>query len=221
VNRDDLLAGLQGPLEQVQKNIGGEQQMKFRQITVISQDVFSEGGRELTTPCKRVAACGVLHNPHAGKPPLDDFTGLVDLSVEAGKVLTARALEALGTLKPRGYGKAVIVGTSGDLEHGASMIHVRIGLAMRQGAGGGPALIPGNAKVGPAGTSIDVIFGGLEDGWDYDAMDTMTVSVADAPRPDEVLLTVAFLGGSRPNARIKGASEAQVADLMRQMRGEY
>ena len=51
-------------------------------------------------------------------------------------------------------------------------------------------------------------------------MDTMTVSVADAPRPDEVLLTVAFLGGSRPNARIKGASAAQVADLMRQMRGQ-
>jgi len=62
----------------------------FRQVTVISQDVFSEGGRELTTPCKRVAACGVLHNPHAGKAPIDDFTDLVDLSVEAGKVLTAR-----------------------------------------------------------------------------------------------------------------------------------
>lgn len=190
----------------------------FRQVTVISQAVFSEGGRELTTPCKRVAACGVLHNPHAGKAPIDDFTDLVDLSVEAGKVLTARAIEALGPLKPRGYGKAVVVGTAGDLEHGASMIHVRIGLAMRQGAGGGPALIPGNSKIGGPGTQIDVIFGGLEDAWDYDAMDTMTVSVADAPRQDEVLLIVAFLGGTRPNARIKGASSAQVAEAVRQMR---
>jgi Amino acid synthesis len=179
--------------------------MKFRHITVVSQDVLSEGGRDLATPCKRVAACGVLHNPHAGKSPIDDFTGLVDLSVEAGRVLTSRALEALGPIKPRGYGKAVIVGTAGDLEHGASMIHVRIGLSMRQGAGGGPALIPGNGKVGVAGTPIDIIFGGLDDAWDYDAMDTMTVSVADAPRPDEVLLIVAFLGGTRPNARIKGA----------------
>jgi hypothetical protein len=51
-------------------------------------------------------------------------------------------------------------------------------------------------------------------------MDTMTVSVADAPKPDEILLIVAFLGGTRPNARIKGASPAQVADLMRQMRGK-
>src|SRR5579862_3597037 len=125
--------------------------VRFRQIMTISQDVISEGGRELTAPCRRVAACGVLSNPHAGRPPIDDFSGLVDLSVEAGTVLTGRALEALGPLKPRGYGKAVIVGTAGDLEHGAAMIHVRIGLAMRQGAGGGAALIPGNAKVGGPG----------------------------------------------------------------------
>ena len=89
---------------------------------------------------------------------------------------------------------------------------------MRQGAGGGPALIPGNAKVGGAGSAIDIIFGGIEDGWDYDAMDTMTVAIPDAPRPDEILLAVAFLGGTRPNARIKGASPAQVEELVRKMR---
>lgn len=193
--------------------------MKMRSITVITQDVLSEGGRELATPTRRAAACGVLFNPFAGKPPIDDFSELVDLSVRAGETLTARALAALGDLRPRGYGKAALVGTAGDLEHGASMIHVRIGLAMRTGAGGGPALIPGNAKVGGAGSSIDVIFGGLDDGWDYDAMDTMTVTVADAPKPDEILLAVAFLGGTRPNARISGASQQQVEELVRKIRG--
>ena len=54
---------------------------------------------------------------------------------------------------------------------------------------------------------------------DYDAMDTMTISVADAPRHDEVPLIVAFLGGTRSNARIKGASSAQVTEFVRQMRG--
>jgi hypothetical protein len=192
--------------------------MQFREITVIAQEIFSEGGRALSKPCKRVAACGVLHNPHAGRPPLDDFADLVELSVAAGELLTARALAALRPLEPRGYGKAVLVGTAGDLEQGASMIHVRLGLAMRQGAGGGPALIPGNAKVGGPGTAIDIIFGGLEDAWDYDAMDTMTVSIADAPRPDEILLAVAFLGGTRPNARIKGAASAQVEEFVRGLR---
>jgi len=192
--------------------------MKLRSITVISQDILSEGGRELKTPTRRVAACGVLHNPFAGKPPADDFSELVELSVKAGEILTARALAALGDVKPRGYGKAALVGSAGDLEHGASMIHVRIGLAMRSGAGGGPALIPGNAKTGGIGRPIDVIFGGIDDAWDYDAMDSMTVSVDDAPKPDEILLVVAFLGGSRPNARIRGASQEQVNELVRNLR---
>ena len=192
--------------------------MTFRQITLIGQDVLSEGGRELTTPCRRVAACGVLHNPHANGPTIDDVSALVELSFRAGEVLTARALAALAPLAPRGYGKCALVGTAGDLEHGAAMIHVRLGLAMRQGARGGPALIPGNAKVGGPGSAIDIIFGGLQDGWDYDAMDTMTISIPDAPRSDEILLAVAFLGGTRPNARIAGASRAQVEELVRKMR---
>ncbi|MGH6780244.1 MAG: amino acid synthesis family protein [Bradyrhizobium sp.] len=190
----------------------------FRQITVIVQDVISEGGRALATPCRRVAACGVLRNPQSGRPPIDDFDELVGLSVEAGKILTARALEALAPQRPRGYGKAVIVGTAGDLEHGASMIHVRLGLAMREGAGGGPALIPGNSKVGGPGTPVDVMFGGIKDSWDYDAMDTLSVSIPDAPRADEILLVVGFLGGTRPNARVKGASAEQVAEAVRKLR---
>lgn len=192
----------------------------FRQITIVSEEILSEAGRRLASPTRRAAACGVLPNPHAGKPAIDDFTHLVDLSVAAGEVLTARALAALAPLAPRAYGKGALVGTAGDLEQGAAMIHVRIGLAMRRGAGGGPALIPGNAKVGPAGSPIDILFGGMEDPWDYDAMDTMTVSIPAAPRPDEILLIVAFLAGSRPNARIAGASQAMVAEAVRAMRNK-
>ena len=191
--------------------------MDIRQIHVFDQEVLSEGGRKLAVSTRRVAAAAVLRNPHAGQAPVDDFSGLVDLSVAVGEILTARVLAALGDRKPIGYGKAALVGTAGDLEHGASMIHVLIGLAMRKGAGGGPALIPGNAKVGQAGTPIDIIFGGMEDAWDYDAMDSMTIAVPDAPRPDEILLAVAFQAGGRPNARIKGAPASAVDALMREL----
>ena len=180
----------------------------------------SEGGRELSSPTRRVAAAAVLDNSFAGKPGVQDFSELVELSVKAGEILTARALGALGSRKPCGYGKAALVGTAGELEHGAAMIHVRLGLAMRRGARGGPALIPGNAKVGAPGTPIDIVFGGIEDAWDYDAMDTLQVSVPDAPRPNEIVLVVAFLAGGRPNARIKGASQAEVSELVRRIRSE-
>jgi len=89
---------------------------------------------------------------------------------------------------------------------------------MRQLAGGGPALIPGNAKVSAMGSPIDIIFGGMEDSWDYDAMDTMTIAVPDAPRPNEILLAIAFLGGTRPNARIMGNPPEQVAALVERIR---
>jgi hypothetical protein len=191
---------------------------ELRQVVLLDQEVRREGGRDLAAPTRRVAAAAVLENPLAGTGHTSDFEILVKLSVEIGELLTRRALEALAPLKPRGYGKAALVGTEGDLEHGAAMIHVRIGLAMRQGAGGGPALIPGNARVGAAGAPIDVVFGGIEDAWDYDAMDTMQVCVPDAPRPREILLVVAFLAGARPNARIRGASQAEVNALVSKMR---
>mgnify|MGYP003307594701 FL=1 len=192
--------------------------MELRKIAVFVDDVLSEGGRELASPTRRVAACGVIRNPFAGKPPIDDFSELVDISVDAGEVLTQRALEALGEIEPRAYGKGAIVGAAGDLEHGAAMIHIRVGLPMRRQAGGGPALIPGNAKVGPMGATIDIIFGGMENSWDYDTMDAMTISVPDAPKPNEILLIIAFLGGTRPNARIEGISSEQVAVLVEKLR---
>ncbi len=194
--------------------------MELRQISVIVQDVLSEGGRVLSSPCRRVAACGVFDNPYVGQPSTDDFSEIVDMSVKAGKILTKRALTALDDVKPRGYGKGIIVGSAGDLEHGAAVIHVRVGLPMRQLVGGGPALIPGNAKVGTMGNSIDIVFGGMDDGWDYDAMDSMTVSIPDAPKPNEVLLIIGFLGGTRPNARIKGNAPEQVAVLVEKLRSE-
>ena len=52
---------------------------------------------------------------------------------------------------------------------------------MRAAIGGGDAIIPSNAKVGPAGATIDVSIGNKDDVWSFDDFDTMTVSVADAP----------------------------------------
>jgi Amino acid synthesis len=191
--------------------------MDIRSITVIDKETHREGGRAVAPPARKVAACAVLGNPLAGEGPEADLAPLVELSVEAGTLLTGRALDALPGLRPRAYSKGVIVGLGGALEHGAAMIHVRIGLAMRRGVGRGLALIPGTKKVAGPGAAIDLLFGGIDDAWDYDAMDAMEVSVPGAPAPDEVLLIVAFATG-RPNARIKGASPDQVAALVQSLR---
>ena len=189
---------------------------EIRQINVIERDLLSEAGTPAASLTRHVVAGAVFRNPFAGKgaATAEDLDRLAAISVEVGALLTRRALERFADLeRPRSYGKAVIVGTAGETEHGAALIHPRIGLAMRKGLGAGPALIPGNAKVAAAGATIDVIFGGADDAWDYDAMDATTVSIPGAPAADEIALFVGF-GTTRVNARVKGASADQVAKVV-------
>jgi hypothetical protein len=97
------------------------------------------------------------------------------------------------------------------------MIHCRIGLAMREAVGAGLALIPGNAKLATPGSSLDIVLGGIDEAWNYDAMDTLELRVPGAPRADEFVLAVAFATG-RPNARIRGADERTVRELVARLR---
>ncbi|MEL6209413.1 MAG: amino acid synthesis family protein, partial [Pseudomonadota bacterium] len=100
--------------------------------------------------------------------------------------LAGEAVALLGGA-PVSYGKAAIVGLAGAMEHGGAMIHPRLGKPMRAAVGGGAALIPSNAKVAAAGTPIDLPLGHKDEAWSFDHFDTMTVMVADAPRPDEIV----------------------------------
>lgn len=193
-------------------------QVIIRQIYLFDQEVRIETGRALAQPMRRVAAAAVVTNPLAGKGAVDDLSGIAELSFNVGEILTKRAIDALGERAPTGYGKAAIVGLDGDVEHGYTMIHTRLGAAMRKGANGGPALIPGNVKIASPGTPIDIVFGGLETEWDIDHMDAMTISVPDAPRTDEVLLIVAYISGTRPNARAKSGTREAVAKAVADMR---
>ena len=100
------------------------------------------------------------------------------------------------------YGKAAIVGTAGDLEHGGAMIHPKLGKPMRRAVGGGEALIPSNAKVAPPGTPIDLPLGHTDVAWSFDHFDTIPVMIADAPRADEIVLCMAVADGGRPHPRV-------------------
>lgn len=190
--------------------------MEVRKTVIFQEELAIENGTKLVTPLRRIVVGSVLKNPLAHKPVGTDLKPLIDLSIELGEKMTTAALAAIGDAKRlRSYTKGALVGTAGDLEHGAAMIHARIGMAMRSTIKRGRVLIPGNAKVGPPGTPIDMIFGPIDEGWDLDAMDTMSVTVADAPRADEILLLVGYAAGSRPHARSKGPDQNEVDALIK------
>jgi hypothetical protein len=191
--------------------------MDIREVHLLVQDIAWHAGRSLEPAARRAAACAVLANPMAGQPAGDDFEAFISASASVGELLARRALDALEGRAPLAYGKGALVGERGDLEQGAAMIHCRIGLTMRTAIGAGRALIPGNAKLGGPGASLDIVLGGIDDAWHYDAMDTMEVRIPGAPRADEIVLAVAFATG-RPNARIEGAPESAVRELVARLR---
>jgi hypothetical protein len=186
-----------------------------RKYVYVEEQVVRQNDVVLESPASRIAVGAVFENPLAGQSAAADLAPLIAISEELGTLLTERALDRLGNAATlRAYGKAALVGTAGDLEHGAALIHPRLGMAMRTTLRRGKVLIPGNAKVAAAGSSIDLIYGPLDEGWDLDAMDTLTVSVQDAPRPTEVLLLIGYATGPRPNARSKGPQQAEVDALL-------
>lgn len=186
----------------------------IRKVVSFEEEVHSEFGQKINPPLRRIVAGAVIENPCLATAAPAALSDLVEVSEQIGVHLTELALSRLGDPAAlRAYSKAVVVGSAGDLEHGAAMIHAQLGMAMRRTIRRGRVLIPGNAKVGPAGTQVDVCFGPIDDGWDLDAMDTMTVTVADAPRPSEILLMIGYATGPRANARAEGPNQADVDNL--------
>jgi hypothetical protein len=179
--------------------------MKVRKIEWLCADTYREAGAPVTPALRKVAALVVLANPALAAGSDEEGMRLLAHAASAiGEVVMPRLGEMLET-QAASYGKAAIVGTDGELEHGAGLIHPTLGKPMRAAIGGGAAVIPSNLKVAPQGTPIDVPLGHRNEPWSFDEIDTLTVASADAPRPAEILLVMALASGGRPHARVRKA----------------
>ena len=190
--------------------------MTIRKTVTLVEEINSEYGARATPPLRRVAIAAVFENPLAGEAAGADLKPLIDYSLELGASLTKTALAVLGAspAQLRAYTKAAVVGIGGDLEHGAAMVHPRLGMAMRRAIRRGRVIIPGHAKVGPPGTTVDLIYGPLDEGWDLDVFDSTPVLIHDAPRPQEIVLWLGYATGPRVNARCKGPDQKEVDALV-------
>jgi hypothetical protein len=181
--------------------------MHIRRLVVIRDTVHAEAGLPALRPVTRAAACAVIANPLAGRAQ-DDIGELIPYGELLGGLLVREAL-ALLSRPPVAYGKAALVGVDGEIEHGAAVIHPRMGAPVREAIGGGKALMPSNVKVAAAGGSIDVPLGDRNDPWLFDHLDTFSVVLPDAPRPREMLIVLVLSDGGRPRPRLpKGPGAA-------------
>ena len=179
--------------------------MEVRKYVIIVEETHRESGKEVFPAHRKIASIAVVKNPFAGQF-VERLDELIEVGGRMGTELTQRAIEAL-RVKPgqiHSFGKAVIVGTEGELEHAAAILHPELGQSMRKVLQAGKAVIPSAKKVAVAGTAIDVPLHYKDEMKVRSHYDAMEIRVGDAPRPEELLIAVAFTDSGRPLARVPG-----------------
>jgi hypothetical protein len=174
--------------------------MKIRKIVLTRETVFAEGDRLAARPVSPAVALAVIENPFAGRF-VEDLSPLFDIGAQLGERLMPDLVKLLQGAAIA-YSKAAIVGTMGEAEHGHALVHPKLGKPMRAAIGGGTAVICSNVKVAAAGASIDMPFANKDNIWSFDDFGTLTVSVADAPLPNEIVVAMAISDGGRLFARV-------------------
>jgi hypothetical protein len=183
----------------------------IRKIVTIVEETLIEGGQAVTPPTRRAAAIAVVKNGFAGKF-VEDLTTLADLGEELGRLLSERAVAALGIPGPaaESFGKAALVGADGELEHAAAILHPKLGAPFRRTLGKGASLIPSSKKRGGPGAPLDIPLGHKDAAYVRSHFDGMEVRVGDAPRADEILVAVAVTDSGRPHPRVGGLTKDQI-----------
>ena len=192
--------------------------MEIRKLITVVEETQREMGKAIDPPTRKAAAIAVIKNPFAGRY-VEDLTELMDIGAELGDKLGKKCLEVLniGPEKAESYAKACIVGLNGEMEHAAAIMHPKMGKPFRDALGRGLALIPSVKKRGSAGCTIDVPINHKDAAFIRSHFDGMTVSVEDAPMPDELMVVLVVTDSGRPLPRIGGLTkeEAKYEDGLR------
>jgi hypothetical protein len=184
---------------------------KIRKILTFVEETRTEMGRNVNPPTRRAAAAAVIENPFAGKY-VEDLSELMEIGEELGALLTERAVAALGVpgASVESYGKAAAVGENGELEHAAALLHPKLGAPVRKALGKGAALIPSSKKRGGVGVPLDIPLGHKDAAFVRSHFDGMEIRVADAPRPNEIVVAIAVTDSGRPLPRVGGLTKDQI-----------
>ena len=177
----------------------------IRKIVIVVDETLTEMGRVVSPPVRRAAAIAVIENPFADIY-VEDLTPMMDMGEELGRILSEKAVAALGIdgAKVEGYGKAALVGENGEMEHAAALLHPKMGAPVRKTLTRGAALIPSSKKRGGPGAELDIPLGHKDAAYVRSHFDGMQVSINDAPRANEIVVAVAVTSGGRPLPRVGG-----------------
>jgi hypothetical protein len=174
-----------------------------RFYTFVEHVLTLRNGPQEPLPLRKVAAVAIVINPYAGRY-VEDLQPLVDASEAIGVELSRLTLEALGSFPAQSYGKGGIVGLAGEQEHVNALLTTKFAEPLRRAVGGGKAWIPSFTKRAAPGTAIDVPLACKDALFVRSHYDGMTITLADAPLPDEIAVIICVANRGRLNARVGG-----------------
>jgi len=177
--------------------------LKIRKFQVFVEDSVGPSETRSETPLRKVAVAAVLENPYAARY-VEDLQPLIDASGSLGSRLATLAVDALAPYPAQSYGKAAMAGMNGEQEHANALITKTFADPLRNAIGGGKAWISSFTKVGAPGTPIDIPLASKDALYVRSHYDGMTITLHDAPLPNEVVVILCLANRGRVNARVGG-----------------
>ncbi|NHO55142.1 amino acid synthesis family protein [Acetobacter estunensis] len=186
----------------------------LRKIVSYQEDTFIEGDKKAPIPLRMFAVAAILRNPWAGRGFVEDLKPEIHaIAPILGETLTTRITEMTGGGdRIEGYGKAAVVGTSGEIEHASALIHtLRFGNFYRRAVNAKSYLAFTNTRGGPDAPIAIPLMDKNDEGRRSHYL-TIQFSINDAPAPDEIVVALGASIGGRPHHRI-GDRYQDLADL--------
>jgi hypothetical protein len=186
--------------------------MQIKRTLAFVDEVAIEAGQTVHPPLRKVAVVAVVDNPFAGKFE-PDLSPLTAASEEIGRQMSAMAIALLAPHRPESYGKGAVIGLNGEQEHGVAMLTTVFGNVLRAAAGGGKAWISSLTKRAAPGASIDIPLAHKDALYVRSHYDGITITLPDAPLPNEIALICAFASRGRPNHRVGGPKASEIKGI--------
>jgi hypothetical protein len=185
--------------------------MQIKRTLTFIEEIAEAAGQRVDPPLRKVAVAAIIANPFAGRFE-PDLTPLTDASAAIGRHICELAVGLLRD-KPESYGKAAVIGMNGEQEHGVAMLTTVFGNVMREAAGGGKAWISSFTKRAAPGAAIDIPLAHKDALYVRSHYDGITITLADAPLPDEIAVICAYASRGRPNHRVGGLGVQDIKGL--------
>lgn len=176
---------------------------EIRKLIHYRETTFIEGFKEAAAPWIQYAVAAVIKNPWAGRYEEDLSTEIARCAPGLGELLTNEILQLAGDAEQiEAYGKAAVVGGSGEIEHGSGMIHtLKFGNFYRQALEAKGYLSFTNTR-GGENAPILIPMMHIHDLGKRSHYLTIQFSIPDAPRHDEIVVALGGASGGRPHHRI-------------------